>query len=178
MQLPHGLKASGDLTLAPKIKFPAFKFYFRRQSTCTTTAREAKEAWERKGFTVNIPLNEEKEEEKDKEKEDEKDEDERINSTGYSNRMGKQSEEGGGEEGEEEIDWEARAAEFLRRRAAKVGGLYKLNPVDPWLESAWCGDSTPLNRKCDVLVSEFAFTNGSTCAVTPRLPRRRLWRLT
>ena len=33
-------------------------------------------------------------------------------------------------------------------------GLYKLNPVDPWLESAWF---RRLNRKCDILVSKVAF---------------------
>jgi hypothetical protein len=33
-------------------------------------------------------------------------------------------------------------------------GLYKLNPVDPYHESAWF---QPLNLKCDILVSNFAF---------------------
>jgi hypothetical protein len=33
-------------------------------------------------------------------------------------------------------------------------GLYKLNAVDPALESAWF---QPLNLKCDILVSKFAF---------------------
>ena len=32
-------------------------------------------------------------------------------------------------------------------------GLYKLNPVDPQLESAWF---QPLKLKCDFLVSNFA----------------------
>ena len=35
-----------------------------------------------------------------------------------------------------------------------VVGLYKLNAVDPQLESTWF---QPLNRKCDLLVSKFAF---------------------
>jgi hypothetical protein len=33
-------------------------------------------------------------------------------------------------------------------------GLYKLNAVEPWLESAWF---QTLNLKCDILVSKFAF---------------------
>jgi hypothetical protein len=56
-----------------------------------------------------------------------------------------------------------------RRRAAEVG-LYNLNPVDPWLESAWLH---PLNLKCDILSSEFGVSK-STCTATPRRrkPRR------
>jgi chemotaxis protein histidine kinase CheA len=61
-----------------------------------------------------------------------------------------------------------RAREALRAAEARaaVGPLYKLNPLDPWLESAWFHQ--PLNLTCDILVSKlcFAFTN-STCTATP-----------
>ena len=40
------------------------------------------------------------------------------------------------------------------QRADYEAGLYKLNPVDPQLESAWF---QPLKLKCDFLVSKFAF---------------------
>jgi hypothetical protein len=39
-------------------------------------------------------------------------------------------------------------------------GLYKLNSVDPQLESAWF---QPLNLKCDLLVSKFAFKFNVLC---------------
>jgi hypothetical protein len=45
----------------------------------------------------------------------------------------------------------------LLREAATVGALYKLNPVDPPLESAWF---QPLNLSSEKLVSNFAFQAG------------------
>jgi hypothetical protein len=46
-------------------------------------------------------------------------------------------------------------------------GLYKLkNPVDPQLESAWFQPLTLHAISCDLLISNFAFSN-STCTATP-----------
>jgi hypothetical protein len=45
----------------------------------------------------------------------------------------------------------------------KWWGVYKLNAVDPQLESAWF--QQPLSLQCDILLSKFAASN-STCTAT------------
>ena len=52
----------------------------------------------------------------------------------------------------------------IERDTAKVA-LYKLNEVYPQLESAWFN---LLSLSGENLVSNFAFSNGSTCTATPR----------
>jgi hypothetical protein len=41
-----------------------------------------------------------------------------------------------------------------------LGGLYKLNAVDPWLESAWFHQPF-LNLKCDILVSQSSLSHSN-----------------
>jgi hypothetical protein len=52
--------------------------------------------------------------------------------------------------------------------------VYKLNPIDPKLESAW---SQASNLKCDILVSKFAFKWGNLCrynSVTKKAKDKKL----
>jgi hypothetical protein len=59
---------------------------------------------------------------------------------------------------------DADADEAALRRAlgvASVGAVYKLNPFDPWLESA---RFQPLNLKSETLVSKFAFSHATRTA--------------
>jgi hypothetical protein len=55
--------------------------------------------------------------------------------------------------------------------AFEVGPLYKLNSVDPELESAWFQLEgawfQPLSLKCNFLVSNFAFEWVNLCGSTP-----------
>jgi hypothetical protein len=83
--------------------------------------------------------------------------------------MARGGEGGGGGVGRQGV---ARAARGGRRPAAVVG-LYKLNSVDPELESAWF---QPLNLKCDILLSIFAF-RFQLAPLRRGPPRRRARRL-
>jgi hypothetical protein len=62
----------------------------------------------------------------------------------------------------EGMDWPVQCAE--------VGGLYKLNQVDPSRLKAPGLVTQPLKLKCDLLVSHFWFSH-STCTATPRTRR-------
>jgi hypothetical protein len=52
-------------------------------------------------------------------------------------------------------------------------GLDKLNLVYPEIESVWLVSTLEPGNVGDFLVSNFGFSNGSTCAATSRKRRRR-----